>query len=167
MLDGARHVGTELVTGGRFSRAHGITSSRRVVLQSHGGGCHHADMAHCRVLTCDTEATRPYAFWPVCETHYEALTAGAEYRTQGSEESATGMATPILLMDQSLRDLNEYIVLEPPTELIHGGDCPEGAQIPLRVRRRGDSESDLVLILPDDTLRRLAQMLKRFLPEGE
>jgi hypothetical protein len=72
------------------------------------------------------------------------------------------MAQPAILMGQSLRDLNEYIVLEPPTLLRHDMDCPEGAMLPLRVRRRGDSETDLTLVIPDDALKRLADMFGRF-----
>ncbi|CAN5348086.1 hypothetical protein BH09ACT8_BH09ACT8_30820 [soil metagenome] len=123
-----------------------------------------SDMAHCSVLTCDNEATTAFAFWVVCDEHGEQLTSGSEYRRQGSEESATGMASPALLMGQSLRDLNEYIVIEPPTVLTHDSDCPEGALIPLRVRRRGDTESDLTLVLSDEVLARLADMLRRFAP---
>ena len=108
-----------------------------------------------------------FALRPVCREHYEELIAGAEHRLQGSEESATGMAQPAILMGESLRDLNEYIVLVPPTRLRHDSDCPEGAQLPLRVRRRGDPETDLTLVLPEDTLKRFAEMFKRFLPESD
>jgi hypothetical protein len=122
-------------------------------------------MAHCAVLTCDSEATKAFAFWPVCEEHYLQLDSGAEYRRQGSEESATGMSAPVLLMGQSLRDLNEYIVLEPPTMLIHDSDCPDGTLFPLRVRRRGDTESDLILVLPDEVLNHLVEMFRSYRSE--
>jgi hypothetical protein len=122
-------------------------------------------MAHCVVLTCDGEATKPYAFWPVCDEHYQQLDSGAEYRRQGTEQAATGMSGPVLLMGQSLLDLNEYIVLEPPTHLIDDSDCPDGTLFPLRVRRRGGTESDLTLVLPDDVLNHLVEMFRSYRSE--
>ena len=126
--------------------------------------CHYRGMSHCRVLACDREATTAYAFWPVCGPHDDELQAGAEYRPQGSEQSALGMAAPMLLMGQQLLDLNEYIVVEPPDELAHDGDCPEGTLLPLRVRRRGDTETDITLVLPDDAIRNLAILLRKYDP---
>lgn len=117
-------------------------------------------MAHCCVLTCDNESTKLFAFWLVCDGHHGQLEAGAEFRRQGSETSATGMAPPALVMGQQLLDLNEYLVLEPPTELIHDSDCPEGTKLPLRVRQFGGTETDLTLILPNDVLQQLAELLR-------
>lgn len=119
-------------------------------------------MSHCRVLTCDREATTAFLYWPVCAHHGNELHDGAEYRPQGSEHSALGMSAPMLLMGQQLRELNEYIVVEPPRRLDHDTDCPEGTQIPLRVRRRGDTETDITLVLPDDARRNLARLLRKY-----
>ncbi|MGE2723555.1 hypothetical protein [Mycolicibacterium pulveris] len=124
-------------------------------------------MGYCAVLKCNREATMPYAFWPVCAQHYNELDGGAEYRSQGSEQSATGVASPTLLMGESLRDLNEYTVVEPPTTLEHDMHYPEGALLRLRVKQVGGKETDMTLILPDKALTNLAALLSRHRPKPD
>ncbi|BBY82949.1 hypothetical protein MPUL_41070 [Mycolicibacterium pulveris] len=119
------------------------------------------------MLMCNREATMPYAFWPVCSQHYNELDSGAEYRPQGSEQSATGMAAPVLLMGEALRDLNQYVVVEPPTRLTHSTEYPEGPLLPLRLRQLGGTEVDLTLILPDETIDRLAHIFRRLRPNQD
>lgn len=123
-------------------------------------------MSHCRVLTCDREATKYFQTYPVCDPHNDKLVGGAEYRKQSSEQSVLGTSEPMLLMGQQLLDLNEYIVLEPPHDFGSHIDCPEGKQLPLHVRRRGDTETDITLVLPPEVLTRFGTIFSKHDPES-
>lgn len=112
-------------------------------------------MTPCNVQKCPNsanEALEPLLIvGPLCDEHRARVLSGEDYELQGSEESATGMAQPTVLIGDSLLSLNQYALLAPPTKMVTG-DSP-GHRVPLRVQRRGDkAERELNLVIPPDML---------------
>jgi len=98
---------------------------------------------------------------PLCDDHRAKVLAGEDYELQGSEESATGTAQPTVLMGDSLRSLDQYVLLEPPSKMVTGDSS--GHRVPLRVQRRGDSdERELNLVIPRNLLSDTGQFFQRF-----
>ena len=71
----------------------------------------------------------------------------------------------------SLRDLNEYILVDSPTTFTGYGsarefshDAEDGIHMPLRVRRRGDKEKEIILVLPSQELSDAFKHLVELLP---
>ncbi len=93
---------------------------------------------------------------PLCDEHRARLLAGEDWELQGTEESPIGMSQPTVLMDDSLRSLKQYVLLEPPSS-ISTGNPRHGDLVPLQVRRRGDpNESELTLAIPLEMLPAIA-----------
>lgn len=97
---------------------------------------------------------------PLCDEHRAKLMAGDEdWELQGSEQSADGSTDPYILMGDSLRALNQYVLLAPPTSMTSG--TRRGDLFPLRVHRRGDSdESELTLLITREMLPGVAQFFQ-------
>lgn len=112
---------------------------------------------------------------PLCGAHIEML-PNAEWVLESTEESATGRAGPTMFIGESLRELDEYVLVEPPTEVVSGGgrtyNPPQSTSehIPLTVRRRGDEDERVItLFVQRDQWKALAELFerqrKRFFPE--
>jgi hypothetical protein len=124
----------------------------------------------CRVQKCLNEATEYLLpVGDVCAKHNSTLPQ-EEWILVESEQSATGIAGATILIGESLRALNEYILLEPPETLIRDGsrqyNPPEDfpfseVRVPLRVRRRGDVERDFSLVIPPEMFPALAKFFTR------
>jgi len=108
----------------------------------------------------------------VCAEHKATLPA-KEWILAGSEQSATGYAQPTILVDESLRALNEYVLLEPPDEVTRDGSRQYGPpeddfyseyRIPFRVRRRGDEERSFTLVIRPEMMPALAAFFCRQSP---
>jgi hypothetical protein len=70
------------------------------------------------------------------------------------------MSQPTVLMDDSLRSLNQYVLLEPPTSF-DTGNPRHGDLVPLRVHRRGDpNEGELTLAIPLEMLPAIADFFQ-------
>jgi hypothetical protein len=72
----------------------------------------------------------------------------------------------VLRIGAKLRELNEYVVLEPPTsargygagrDFSHGDD--DGLHIPLSVRPRGKEPETMTLVIPFDKVAAFAEFL--------
>lgn len=140
------------------------------VTVNQGGGvgwlCHPSGMTPCSVQKCTSaanEAVEPLLVaGPLCDDHRARLLAGEDYELQGSEESATGMSQPTVLIGESLLALNQYVLLEGPQRL-NTGDSRHGHVVPLRVQRRGEGdERGLNLVIPPEMLTAVADFFQRF-----
>src|SRR5712672_1089342 len=120
-------------------------------------------MTPCNVQKCPNaanETVEPLPIvGPLCDDHRARVLAGEEWELQGSDEAATGMSQPTVLMGDSLRSLNQYVLLEPPNKMVTG-DSP-GRLVPLRVQRRGEpDERELNLVIPPDMLPAVAEFFQ-------
>jgi hypothetical protein len=110
------------------------------------------NMTACNVQKCTNAADETVAplliAGPLCDDHRTRLLAGEDWELQGTEESPIGMSQPTVLMDDSLRSLNQYVLLEPPNS-IETGNPRHGDLVPLRLHRRGGpNETELTLVIP-------------------
>lgn len=116
-------------------------------------------MTPCNVQKCPNaanEAIEPLLIvGPLCDDHRARLLAGEDYELQGSEESVSGTTQPTVLLDDSLRSLDQYVLLVPPHQMVDGNS--PGHLVPLRVHRRGEpNEREINLVIPHDMLREFA-----------
>lgn len=100
----------------------------------------------------------------VCDVHREQLSDPATEWVLLNEPEGRR-----LLVGAMLAELNEYVLLEPITELTRhmasrDFSHPEhtGYQLPLKVRRRGGAEETLTLVIPPDLLSASAEFLHGF-----
>jgi hypothetical protein len=101
----------------------------------------------------------------VCNVHKDEL-------AEPDAEWLLDRDTRTLYLGDSLRQLNEYILVEPPREIRGYGagrefsnDAEDGHHIPLRVRRRGEKEpKDIVVVLTSKELNREFKELVELLP---
>ncbi|WP_319454543.1 MULTISPECIES: hypothetical protein [unclassified Mycobacterium] len=112
-------------------------------------------MTPCNALKCLTAANETMEplplVGPLCDDHRARALAGEDFELQGSEPSVTGTAQPTVLMGDALLSLDQYVLLEPPTELVSGKS--PGQLVPLRVRRRGEpTDREVNLVIPDDMM---------------
>jgi hypothetical protein len=122
-------------------------------------------MTPCNALKCPNaanETVEPLLIvGPLCDEHRTRVLAREDYEVQGSEESVTGTAHPTVLMGDSLRSLNQYVLLEPPTRI--GSGSRHGHHVPLRVQRRGDGdERELTLVIRPEMLAAVAQRFQNW-----
>jgi hypothetical protein len=121
-------------------------------------------MPPCNVQKCPNaanETVEPLLIaGPLCDDHRARLLAGEDWELQGTEKTAIGMSQPTVLMDDSLRSLNQYVLLEPPTSF-DTGNPRHGDLVPLRVHRRGDpNEGELTLAIPLEMLPAIADFFQ-------
>lgn len=85
---------------------------------------------------------------PVCNLHKDELAKPeTEWMLERDERK--------LYVGSSLRELNEYIVVEAPTQIVGYGTAREfshqaedGYHVPMKVRRRGEDAKDITLVVP-------------------
>jgi hypothetical protein len=129
----------------------------------------------CTVVGCESSAYAPHDLTPdapwgsmpsgiaVCNLHK------AELEKPDTEWMLDRNNRQVYVGD-SLRNLNEYILVDPPTEYTGYGTgrefshtAEDGLHIPLRVRRRGDAENEIILVLTSkeltDAFKHLGEML--------
>jgi len=126
----------------------------------------------CEVVGCESSAYTPYTLrtaqeWAslpaevmVCNLHRDLL----------NEEDTEWLLVRDgrkLYVGDELRKLNEFVVLEPPSELQSWGagrefshDAGDGWHLPLKVRRRGEKPSEITLILSQENLESLRDLIK-------
>lgn len=121
-------------------------------------------MTPCNVQKCTKAANEivepQFIAGPLCDDHRARLLAGEDWELQGTDESPIGMSQPTVPMDDSLRSLNQYVLLEPPNS-IETGNPRHGDLVPLRVHRRGDpNETELALAIPRQMLPEIADFFQ-------
>lgn len=122
------------------------------------------NVTSCNVLKCPKtvdETIKPPPFvGPLCDDHRARVLSGEDFELRGSEESATGTAHPTVLMDDSLRSLDQYVLLIQP-DIIESGNH-HGHLVPLQVRHRGGGERELDLLIPPEMLATIAQRFQHW-----
>ncbi|GAB3037297.1 hypothetical protein [Mycobacterium bourgelatii] len=135
---------------------------------------------HCAVEGCDSAAHEPphvlrqdpdtyQLVFGVCNFHREQLTNPdtewmVDYEGSGSQRRRLlFVGTDVR---QRLRDLNEYLLLEEPTEVtVYGAGrvfshpTEDGHHVPLRVRRRGGDPQSMTLVIPPEMMAELGATL--------